>query len=176
MQSRRRPQRRCNADRSLSGRDALMMSRIQRNTDETLRRSIAPRLSEYLDREVTSPGERNEHLSSRPDLHVGQRFRSGTHVMEEGEMKTSPPEFDPQPFPGRNRGRPRASLKGWRRAAGIRLRRHAFAGTGGLSAANGLSGLAAEVAWPRPTRPGDSLYVDRGNSRHGLCDEKPNQE
>jgi acyl dehydratase len=32
--------------------------------------------------------------------------------------------------------------------------------TGGLPFANGLVGLGGEVAWPRPTRPGDILRVE----------------
>jgi acyl dehydratase len=32
--------------------------------------------------------------------------------------------------------------------------------TGGLPFANGLVGLGGEVAWPRPTRPGDILHVE----------------
>ena len=32
--------------------------------------------------------------------------------------------------------------------------------TGGLPFANGLVGLGGEIAWPRPTRPGDILRVE----------------
>jgi acyl dehydratase len=38
-----------------------------------------------------------EHLYLE-DLHVGQRFKSGTHVMEEAKIKDFAAEFDPQPF------------------------------------------------------------------------------
>jgi len=31
---------------------------------------------------------------------------------------------------------------------------------GGLPFADGLVGLGGEVAWPRPTRPGDILHVE----------------
>ena len=34
----------------------------------------------------------------RDDLHIGQRFTSGTYVMEEEQIKESAAEFDPQPF------------------------------------------------------------------------------
>jgi acyl dehydratase len=43
-----------------------------------------------------------EHLYFE-DLHIGQRFRSGTHVMEEATIKNFAAEFDPQP-PRRNHG------------------------------------------------------------------------
>ena len=32
------------------------------------------------------------------DLHVGQRFVSGTHNMDEARIKQFAREFDPQPF------------------------------------------------------------------------------
>ena len=32
------------------------------------------------------------------DLHVGQRFTSGTYLMEETRIKEFAAEFDPQPF------------------------------------------------------------------------------
>ena len=32
------------------------------------------------------------------DLHVGQRFISGTHHMDEARIKEFASEFDPQPF------------------------------------------------------------------------------
>jgi acyl dehydratase len=38
-----------------------------------------------------------EHLYL-DDLHVSQRFRSGTHVIEEAKIKDFAAEFDPQPF------------------------------------------------------------------------------
>jgi acyl dehydratase len=32
--------------------------------------------------------------------------------------------------------------------------------TGGIPFANGTIGLGGEIAWPRPTRPGDTLQVE----------------
>jgi acyl dehydratase len=32
------------------------------------------------------------------DLHVGQRFASGSHVIDEAQIKRFAAEFDPQPF------------------------------------------------------------------------------
>ena len=95
------------------------------------------------------------------DLHVGQRFRSGTHVMEEAKIKDFAAEFDPQPF-HLNESAAQASIfkglaaSGWHTAA-IAMR---LLVTGGLPLANGIIGLGAEIAWPRPTRPGDILHVD----------------
>jgi acyl dehydratase len=95
------------------------------------------------------------------DLHVGQRFRSGTHVMEEAKIKDFAAEFDPQPF-HLNETAAQASIfkglaaSGWHKAA-IAMR---LLVSGGFPLANGIIGLGGEISWPRPTRPGDSLHVD----------------
>jgi acyl dehydratase len=95
------------------------------------------------------------------DLHVGQRFTSGTYLMEETRIKEFAAEFDPQPF-HLDEAAADASVfqglaaSGWHTAAAsMRL-----LVTGGLPFANGLVGLGGEIAWPRPTRPGDILRVE----------------
>jgi acyl dehydratase len=35
----------------------------------------------------------------------------------------------------------------------------------GLPFANGIVGLGGEIAWPRPTRPGDILHVEAASKR-----------
>src|SRR5580692_5035914 len=101
-----------------------------------------------------------EHLYLE-DLHVGQRFRSGTHVMEEAKIKDFAAEFDPQPFHLDETAAQASVFKGlaasgWQTAA-IAMR---LLVTGGLPLANGIIGLGGEVTWPRPTRPGDILHVE----------------
>src|ERR1700732_1311799 len=95
------------------------------------------------------------------DLHVGQRFTSGTYVMEEARIKEFAAEFDPQPF-HLDEAAAEASIfkglaaSGWHSAAAaMRL-----IVTGGLPLANGVIGLGGEIAWPKPTRPGDTLHVE----------------
>src|SRR5580700_1634197 len=95
------------------------------------------------------------------DLHVGQRFTSASCVIEEGRMKAFAAEFDPQPF-HLDEAAAQSSLfrglaaSGWHTAAAaMRL-----LVDGGLPFANGLIGLGGEIAWPRPTRPGDILHVE----------------
>lgn len=101
-----------------------------------------------------------EHLYLE-DLHVGQRFTSQTHVIEEAKIKAFAAEFDPQPF-HLDETTAQASIfkglaaSGWHTAA-IAMR---LLVTGGLPLANGIIGLGGEINWPRPTRPGDSLHVD----------------
>ena len=95
------------------------------------------------------------------DLHVGQRFTSGTYLMEETRIKEFAAEFDPQPF-HLDEAAAEASLfkglaaSGWHTAA-VAMR---LLVTGGLPFASGLVGLGGEVGWPRPTRPGDILRVE----------------
>ena len=95
------------------------------------------------------------------DLGVGQRFTSETYVMEASRIKEFAAEFDPQPFHV-DESAAEASIfrglaaSGWHTAA-VAMR---LLVTGGLPFANGLVGLGGEIAWPRPTRPGDILHVE----------------
>jgi acyl dehydratase len=95
------------------------------------------------------------------DLAVGQRFTSETYVMEAERIKEFAAEFDPQPFHIDESAAEASVFKGlaasgWHTAA-VAMR---LLITGGLPLANGLVGLGGEVAWPRPTRPGDILHVE----------------
>jgi acyl dehydratase/ribonuclease HI len=94
------------------------------------------------------------------DLHVGQQFSAGTYRMEEGRMKAFAAEFDPQPFhlddaAGRQSVFRGLAASGWHTAAAtMRLIVSA------LPLASGSVGLGGEIAWPRPTRPGDTLHLE----------------
>lgn len=95
------------------------------------------------------------------DLHVGQRFLSGTHALDERQVIAFASEFDPQPFhtnPAEAKGLFFGGLvaSGWHTAA-ITMR---LMVTSGLPIAKGLIGAAAEVSWPRPTLPDDVLQVE----------------
>jgi acyl dehydratase len=95
------------------------------------------------------------------DLDIGQKFISETYLMEAVRIKEFAAEFDPQPF-HMDESAAEASVfqglaaSGWHTAA-VAMR---LLVTGGLPFANGLVGLGGEVAWPRPTRPGDILHVE----------------
>lgn len=95
------------------------------------------------------------------DLRVGQRFTSGSYVMEAARIKEFAAEFDPQPF-HLDEAAAEASVSkglaasGWHTAAAaMRL-----LVTGGLPFASGIVGLGGEIAWPKPTRPGDTLHLE----------------
>ena len=110
------------------------------------------------------------------DLHVGQRFTSGTYLMEETRIREFAAEFDPQPF-HLDEAAAEASLfkglaaSGWHTAA-VAMR---LLVTGGLPFANGLVGVGGEVAWPRPTRPGDVLHVESEIVEISPSRSKPHQ-
>jgi acyl dehydratase len=92
---------------------------------------------------------------------VGARFRSGEYQMSEQQIIAFAAEFDPQPFHldhAAAKASPFGSLaaSGWHTAA-VTMR---LLVTSGLPFANGLVGLGGEIAWPRPTRPGDILHVE----------------
>jgi acyl dehydratase len=93
------------------------------------------------------------------DLHVGLRFETGTYLVTEEAIKAFATAFDPQPF-HLDEGRARATLfgglaaSGWHTAS-ISMRLTVDRGI----LANGVIGAGCEIAWPKPTRPGDVLRV-----------------
>jgi acyl dehydratase len=121
------------------------------------------------------PSQTHGHLYLE-DLHVGQHFTSGTHVMEESRIKAFAEEFDPQPF-HLDESAAQASVfrglaaSGWHTAA-VAMR---LLVTGGLPVANGIIGVGGEIAWPKPTRPGDTLRVESEIVEITPSRSKPNQ-
>lgn len=110
------------------------------------------------------------------DLHVGQRFVSSTHRMDEARIKEFAMEFDPQPF-HLDDAAARASVfgglaaSGWHTAA-VAMR---LLVDGGLPLGNGIIGLGGDLAWPKPTRPGDTLHVESEILEITPSRSKPNQ-
>ncbi len=93
------------------------------------------------------------------DLAVGQRFASGPQALDAGQIKAFAEAFDPQPF-HLDEAAAASSLfgglaaSGWHTAAiSMRLL------VGSVPLAGGVIGAGGEIAWPRPTRPGDVLTV-----------------
>jgi len=93
------------------------------------------------------------------DLEPGRRFESGRHALTAEEIKAFGRQFDPQPF---HLDEPAAeasffgglAASGWHTAAlSMRLLTEA------VPIAGGLIGAGGEIAWPRPTRPGDELRL-----------------
>jgi len=110
------------------------------------------------------------------DLTVGQRFTSGTYVMDAVRIKEFAAEFDPQPF-HLDEDAAQASVfnglaaSGWHTAA-VAMR---LLVESGMRFANGLLGLGGEIAWPKPTRPGDILQVESEIAEITPSRSKPHQ-
>ncbi|VTZ25141.1 Dehydratase [Methylocella tundrae] len=95
------------------------------------------------------------------DLKIGQRFVSGSHTMDEAEIKAFAAKFDPQPFHLDDESAKDSlfgglAASGWHTAS-ITMK---LLVEGGAPLAGGVIGAGGEVAWPRPTRPGDRLRVE----------------
>ena len=95
------------------------------------------------------------------DLHVGQRFTSGAHRLDEAQIKAFAIQFDPQPFHTDKQAAERTFFKGlaasgWHTAA-ITMRLNVESGP---PLAGGFVGAAGELSWSAPTRPGDVLHVE----------------
>ena len=102
-----------------------------------------------------------DHTLYLDDLYVGQRFTSGTYRMEEADMVRFAAEFDPQPFHLDRRAAESSvfqglAASGWYTAS-VAMR---LLVTGGLPLAEGILGLGGEIAWPKPTRPGDVVHLE----------------
>jgi acyl dehydratase len=83
------------------------------------------------------------------DLYIGQQFVSGKHSMDEARIKEFAREFDPQPF-HLDEAAAKASVFG-------------------------IIGLSGDLAWPQPTRPGDTLHVESEILEIVPSRSKPNQ-
>jgi acyl dehydratase len=95
------------------------------------------------------------------DLHVGQRFRTGTHRMTVAEIKTFAANYDPQPFHLDEEAAAHSLFgelvaSGWHTAS-VTMR---LIVESGLPRAGGVIGVSGELTWPRPTRPDDILQVE----------------
>lgn len=110
---------------------------------------------------VSEPGVGGQEVFWLDDLFVGQRFSSGSVLVEEADVKDFAARWDPQPF-HLDDDAARGTLFGGLAASGW----HTAAMTmrllvdGGLPLAGGLIGAGGEIAWPQPTRPGDVLTVE----------------
>jgi acyl dehydratase len=95
------------------------------------------------------------------DLHVGFKFRTGSHTMEQARMKAFASEFDPQPFHLDDAAAAKSifgslAASGWHTAA-ITMR---LLVESGAPIAGGIVGRGGEISWPQPTRAGDTVHVE----------------
>lgn len=109
------------------------------------------------------------------DLSVGATFRSREQRVDAAEIVAFAQQFDPQPFhldeeAGRNSFFHGLVASGWH-TAGITMKLLVES----LHFAHGIIGLGGEIAWPRPTRPGDLLHVESTVLDITPSRSKPNQ-
>ena len=95
------------------------------------------------------------------DFHVGQKFTSRGHQLDESQIKAFAHDFDPQPFhldadAAKSTFFGGLAASGWHTAA-LTMR---LLVESGMPIAGGIIGAGGEIAWPRPTRPGDTLHVE----------------
>jgi acyl dehydratase len=95
------------------------------------------------------------------DLSVGQRFTTGTLTVTEAQIREFAGRYDPQPFHLDDAAAAETlfgglAASGWHTAA-LTMR---LLVEGGAPLAWGIIGGGGEIAWPRPTRPGDVLHVE----------------
>jgi acyl dehydratase len=119
-------------------------------------------MSRFVRTEASIMTERGSDDGLYPDdLHIGQRFTSKTHVVDEEQIKAFARQFDPQPFRLDSEAAKDTLFSGlvgsgWHTAA-ITMR---LLVDGGLPFAGGIVGAGGELKWPNPTRPNDTLQVE----------------
>jgi len=94
------------------------------------------------------------------DLHAGQRFTTGSHLIDAAQIHAFAREFDHQPFHLDDEAAKGTlfdglAASGWHTAA-ITMRLIVE----GVPLMGGILGAGAEISWPRPTRPGDILHIE----------------
>jgi acyl dehydratase len=95
------------------------------------------------------------------DFTVGRRFTSAAHALDASQIKAFASRFDPQPFHLDEAAAQTSffhglAASGWHTAA-ITM---SLLVKSGMPIAGGLIGAGAEIEWPLPVRPGDTLTVE----------------
>jgi acyl dehydratase len=103
----------------------------------------------------------SEQRLTLDDLTVGLHFESRKHTVEVNEIKAFAARFDPQPFhldedAAKETLFGALAASGWHTAA-ITMR---LLVESGLPLEGGIIGTGGKIAWPKPTRPGDTLHVE----------------
>lgn len=93
------------------------------------------------------------------DLAVGAEYRSAEHRLDAQQIVDFARQFDPQVFhldadEAKDTFFQGLAASGWHTAA-ITMKLLVDS----VPFANGIIGAGGEIAWPQPTRPGDSLHV-----------------
>ncbi|MBD9528569.1 MULTISPECIES: MaoC family dehydratase [Paracoccus] len=93
------------------------------------------------------------------DLWVGQEFHSREHALDAEQIIAFATQFDPQPFHIDPEAAEQTFFQGLAASGWHTMSITMKLLVDCLPLAQGLIGAGGEVAWPRPTRPGDILRV-----------------
>ena len=111
---------------------------------------------------MTEPGKHaDQHRFYLEDLHVGQRFTSGTHAVDVAQIKAYAREFDPQPFHLDDAAAEaslfgRLAASGWHTCAiAMRMMCDGYL----LDSASLGSPGVEKLSWLKPVFPGDTLRI-----------------
>jgi acyl dehydratase len=110
------------------------------------------------------------------DLHPGMKRAAGSLRLSEAAIIAFAKEFDPQPFHIDPEAAKHTVFKGlaasgWHTIA-VTMR---LIAEGGIPLAGGMIGYGAEVAWLKPVRPGDELFIESEIIDITPSRSKPNQ-
>jgi acyl dehydratase len=109
---------------------------------------------------MVKAGNPAPHALFLEDLRVGQCFSSGSHTLDEAQIREFAAQFDRQPFHLDGEAAKTTlfgglAASGWHTAA-ITMK---LLVESGLPLKGGIIGSGGEISWPRPARPGDTLTV-----------------
>jgi acyl dehydratase len=109
------------------------------------------------------------------DLSVGQRFDSEAKPIDAEAIKAFARQFDPQPF-HLDEDDVRDTFFGGLAASGWHVADMTMSLLvgGGAPIAGGIVGAGGEIAWPKPTRPGDVLQVSSEDVEITPSKSRPN--
>jgi acyl dehydratase len=93
------------------------------------------------------------------DLSVGQEFISAEHQVDTEQIISFASQFDPQPFHTDPNAAKDSFFKGHVASGWHTASMTMKLVVQSVPFANGIIGLGGEIAWPRPTMPGDILHV-----------------
>jgi len=94
------------------------------------------------------------------DLAIGMKFNGGPETLTEAEIIAFAKSYDPQPFHTDPEAAKHTVFRGlaasgWH-TMGLTMRMLVEA----VPLAGGLIGFGGEIAWPKPARPGDELFLE----------------
>jgi acyl dehydratase len=110
------------------------------------------------------------------DFSVGQKFISGSFMLDEAMIKAFARDYDPQPFHMDEAAAQDSFFgtlvaSGWQTAA-LTMR---LLVQSGLGVVNGVIGAGGQINWPKPVYPGDTLHAESEIIEMRISESKPDR-